>query len=646
MKKITLFFVCAIASISLMAQKKQAIAGPVQPADLQLTACPFESDAAAMKIFDIEESGFEMSPYGSRLKTERKVRIKIFNEKGYKQATIKIPYLSKKGFAKIKELNGAIYNINPDGKITVQKLEKKDFFKEKAADNVGIVNFTFPNLKPGSIIEYSYTTIENNLVYLKPWIIQDEIPVVYSSRIITTPVESKIFERVFGADIIEQYFELLKYDRFRRTIFFKENIPSFKPEPFMSSIKDHLVKVSFLLFPFGAGFYTSNKDKPNKLWDAAASILLRSKFYEEQVKKIIPGTEQLIDSAKAIKDIDERINYLYSEVRKRIPTSTEQTANAENLTDAWNDKTGNSAEINYILLNLFDKANIKSMPILVSTRENGKIDKSFPSMGQINGIDVLALDSAKFYVLDASLKYQSYQNPPLNILNREVFIISEDSMQWATIVDHRPLLKQSILVIADLNEDGKMEGTASIQYFDYAKESKIDTTEDKEKETENDFYDKKPVGLKILSATQSDIGRDGDPLLETIEFTYEPNQSGGFYFINPQILTEKNKNPFTAEKRNTDIDFGCNQLFVLTMTIRFPESFTVEHLPKNVIVRTPDSSFFYKITYFSSVKEVTISQLFEIKRAVYNKEEYQGIKDFFKQMYGLMAEEVILKKKQ
>jgi hypothetical protein len=621
-------------------KKKIPASERIDIADLQLKYCAFEPDAPAMKLFDIQETAFDMLNYGTKLKTERKVCIKIFNEKGYKYATVRIPYFSKKGIARIKELSGAIYNLAADGKISVQRLEKKDFFRVKAIENVGMVNFTFPNLKPGSIIEYSYTTVENNLVYITPWLIQDQIPVLYTSKSIVTPVQSRIIERVFGADTLEQRFELLRSDQYRRLVYFKENIPSFKAEPYMSSINDHLVRASFLLFPRGAAFYSNNLRSPGILWKAAGSQFLSSRFVEEQVRKIIPGTEKIIDSAKTILSVKQRIGFIYNEVKRRIPDKIEQTTKADDLADAWTNKTGTSAEINFILLNLLEKANIKCLPVLISTRDNGKINKDFPSVGQLNGVDVLAMDSSTFYILDASLKFQSFQNPPLNILNREAFILIPDSMQWVTITDNRPLLKQSVHVIADLNEAGKMEGTGSIQYYDYAKAYKLDTVLKNEKE----LFDKTPAGLKILSSKMSDADQEQEPLLETIEFVYEPQQTGDFFFINPQILTERNKNPFVDNKRNTDIDFGCNQLFILTMQIRFPSTYLIEHLPKNITVRAPDSSFFYKIAYSSDTRNIFISQVFEVKKTIFSKEEYPGIQDFFKRMYALMAEEIILKR--
>ena len=639
------FLICILSlSISLRAQKKIPEFGKIDIADLQLKSCSFEPDASAMKLFDIQETKFEIFTYGTKLKTETRSRIKIFNEKGYKYASIRIPYFSKKGIAKIKELDGAVYNLDARGKISIQKLEKKDFFKEKAMENIGIVNFTFPNLKPGSIIEFRYTTIENDIFQLNPWIIQGEIPVEYTSVELTTPVSSRIVEKVFGVDTIDQSYGLLKYDQFRRTTYFKKSILSFKPEAYMSSYKDNLIKVVFLLFPWGNSSF-NYKTSSDVIWKSAGSQFLNSRYFEEQINHPITGTEKIIDSARKISAMADKINFIYEEVKKRWPGKAEQTIQAKNLLEAWTNQTGTSTEINLILLNILAKADIKCFPVLISTRDNGKVDKTFPSNGQLNGIDIIAFDSSKFYLLDASLKFQSFQNPPLNILNREAYLLSPDSMQWVTIADQRPLLKQSSDVYAEVNENGIIEGTATVQYFDYAKSYRLDTTLLNEDDDEK-FMDKKPAGLKILSTKQENTGIADDPLLETIEFTYEPQNTGDFYFIDPQILTTTNKNPFLADKRFTDIDFGCNQMFILTMQIHFPSSFQPDNLPKNMTIRAPDSSFFYKVTYSTDKESIYVSQLFEVKRALFSKDEYAGIQDFFKRMYTLMAEEIILKKKK
>lgn len=618
--------------------------GKVEKADLEMKACSFDADANAMKLLDIQEVTMDMFTYGTRIKTEHRIRIKIFNEKGYKHATVKIPYFSKKGVAKIKQLNGVVYSLEPGGKIVKETLGLTDFFDEKAVENIGIVTFTFPKLKPGSIIEYRFTTIENYIFSVPSWVIQGDIPVAYAEMAFVTPAKAGIYQKVFGADSIENTMYFFKNDEFKRTTYFKSDIPSFKAEPFMSSYIDNKLRVIFYLNPY-SNFYNDNKEQIGKLWKSAGIRLYSSAYFERQIQLVIKGTESIIDSAKKINTVSGKIGYIYDAVKKHWTGYRDQTMELHDLTEAWNDKAGTSAEINLVLLNLLEKAKIKSYPVLISTRENGKVDKDFPSLGQMNGIDIIAFDSSQYFLLDASLKQQSFRNPPANILNREALILSRDSVHWFTVSDDRPLVKHSVNLLTEMKADGIMEGTANIQYFDYAKSERIDTSRNKEDERDK-FYDKRPLGLKIISVNRDFTEDAADPLYETVEFTYEPqNTNETFYFINPQLFTEFNKNPFTAEKRSTDIDLGCNQLFVLSMQIDLSDRFMVDNLPKNITIMAPDSSFYYKVSYSVTGQKLFISQIFEIKRAIFPSADYSGIQHFFKKMGASMAEEVVLKKK-
>lgn len=646
MRKTLILLTLLVMSIGAVAQKKLPEYGKIELADLQLKNCPFEPEAPAMKLFDVQEVEFDLYAYGhTRFKTERRTRIKIFNEKGYKYASVKIPFLSKRGYGKIKDLSGIVYNLDAEGKVVTEKLDKDDFFKEKTGGNIGIVNFTFPNLQPGSVIEFRYTTIEKEIMQLDPWIVQDEIPVAYTSNIIITPSLSRVVEKAYGIETINPVVSLLGMGNARRkTVYSKENVISFQPEPFMSSQKDNLGRVVYLLFPYGNSIFNSDSS-PDVLWESTGSQFLRSAFFKEQIQKVIPGTEAIIDSAKKLLTSEDKISYVYEAVKNRMPDKAEQSINASSLKEVWESREANSAEVNLILLNLLEKAGVNAYAMFISTRENGKVSKDFPSLGQLNGIDILAVDSSTYYVLDANLKFQSFKTPPLNILNREALLLYPDSIRWITINDDRPLLKQNITVFAELNKNGIIEGTANYQHFDYARAFVLDTTDTEEKEGDKKFLDKKIPGLTIVSLKQENKGSDREPLIETVEFTYELQQSDNFFFIAPQFLFSKRENPFIKEKRNTDIDFGCNQELVFNISLMIPDSFEVDHLPKNTLVRAPDSSFYFKRMVSASGKSISFLQVFEVKKPVFEKEQYAGIQEFFKRMHALMAEEIVLKKK-
>jgi hypothetical protein len=262
----------------------------------------------------------------------------------------------------------------------------------------------------------------------------------------------------------------------------------------------------------------------------------------------------------------------------------------------------------------------------------------------LNGVDALVLDSNTVHVMDASIKYQSFENPPLNIMNRKAFLLVPNDMKWVMITDDRPLLKQNTSILATITDNGAIEGDATYLYYGYAKSIALDSSEDID--NQDRFFDKKSEGLKIISVTQNNEEDNTKPLLQSIKFSYEPQNSGDFYFINPQFLFFKKDNPFTKDTRNTDIDFGCNQQISLTFRLTIPSAYNVEELPKSIMVRAPDTSFFFRRVFSSDSTSILLSQTFEIKKPIFYKEDYPAIKEFFTRAYSLMQEEIILKRKK
>jgi hypothetical protein len=645
MRSFLLVILYGLTAASGFSQKPLPEFGQIDMTDLQLQKCSFEPEANAMKLLDVQDVEFDFWGYGGRVEIKRRVRIKIFNEAGYRHASIKLPYYAKSGASKIETLRGVVYSLDKAGKVVTLPVENDDFFKQKSSAEVGMINFTFPNVKPGSVIEYSYTKTVN-IPVLETWILQDDIPTAYANMTLETPVESGIMFKVFGTDSVTNKRDDLR-QKWQRRIFTKENIPSFQPEPYMSSVKDNLYRVAFLVFPRGSYMTESSRSEKfaQSMWQLSANSFLNQEFFGAQIKKQIPGTEKLIDSALQLKSIAERVKFLYNSVKRRLPEKAEQTFYSFNLADAWNNKTGNSGELNMILLNLFQRANVQASPILVSTRNNGHVKMDFPSFAQLNGMNILAMDSTtnQVFVIDASNRWQSHLNPPMNILNRQALLLDPGNIRWIKISDPRPLLKQRVNITASFKEEGELEGQATVLFYDFAKLGLNDSLEKVENETM--VINKNIDGLTILAEKVIHPEEEEKPAEQHFTFKHTLLKADNFYFINPQFLLSKRRNPFLAENRRTDIDFGCNQLLTFTFNLSLPPNYQVEFLPKSTIVRAPDSSFVFRRICESDNSAIYITQTFEIKNATFYKEDYPSLQDFFKRIYALMAEEIILKKK-
>jgi len=82
MKRQILFLPAFLFTSLLFAQKEVPEFGKIDPADLRMKSCSFEPGANAMKLFDVQEIEFEPSDYTSKLRAERRVRIKFLMKMG------------------------------------------------------------------------------------------------------------------------------------------------------------------------------------------------------------------------------------------------------------------------------------------------------------------------------------------------------------------------------------------------------------------------------------------------------------------------------------------------------------------------------------------------------------------------------------
>jgi len=116
--------------------------GKVDNADLTMTSCDFEKDANAEILFDIGKIGPE---YGF-IVTERHVRIKIFNEKGKNEGSIRILFWGGREFEVMSTLEAETINLE-NGKQVITKVDKKSFFTEAIDAQRSAVSFAFANVK-------------------------------------------------------------------------------------------------------------------------------------------------------------------------------------------------------------------------------------------------------------------------------------------------------------------------------------------------------------------------------------------------------------------------------------------------------------------------------------------------------------------
>ena len=246
-------------SFQIAAQKGLPSFGKVDITDLQMTDCEFDKGASAMVLIDWGKTYYDRGTVGySQFKTifEKRTRVKILKEKGISVADIRIPYYTRNNEEKIIKLNANTYNLDASGKLQVTEVKKSSIYSKRIDAAHSLMVIAFPEVKVGSIIEYSYS-IERETIHINDWHFQRSIPVRYSEYQLKIPTFFRFTIQPNIVDAIEDKqtvtTEIISADegaietKVLNSSYIMHNLVGIKEEPFMGAAKDYMQRIEFQL---------------------------------------------------------------------------------------------------------------------------------------------------------------------------------------------------------------------------------------------------------------------------------------------------------------------------------------------------------------------------------------------------------------
>jgi len=646
--------VCLTAAISSLAQTAANTPaaqpyGKVDIADLEMKACDFEKDANAMVLFDKGDVYYD---YDFNLVMERHKRIKIFNDNGKNEANIRIEYISGGRLEYITDIQAETININ-NGKAEITKLDKKSIYTQMIDKSTSAYVFSFPNIKPGSIIEYKYKWATNYLPNFPSWRFQSNIPTRYSE--LDTAIPDVLYFKQQGR--INTPFAIDKSSSDSRSIGSYSynlekrqralvNVPSLNSEPYMRSMVDNLQSLTFQLTyvkPFD-GFVKSYSDT----WAKLGGIIADDEDFGSQLNKKLANEDAIINKAKSLNTDNAKIAYIFKEVQSGMKwNGMDRWYTNDGTKKAWEIKTGNSAEVNLIVYHLLKASGVAAYPMIVSTRDHGRVNPSFSFLYQFNrAVVYVPVDSVQYYILDATDKYNSYNVIPDNLLNSTGFYIDKENKTYNTRFISRPKPAQDVIMVnADINPDGKMAGKVVFSCDSYTRINNIKKYKTDGEEKYIDYLKNNNNGLKISAMKFENMDVDTLPLNENIDFKLDLTGSDNNYiYFKPSVFNPMRTNPFLNEKRMTDIDFGYKDDFSLIGSYKIPAGYKTEALPKSITMQMPDKSMTFRRLIAEENGTIMVRYIMDFKKTIYFKENYPQIYDFYKRLHELLDEQIVLKK--
>lgn len=621
--------------------------GRVSDADRTLSAVPTDSTADAYVLYERQSLGFEyIDGEGPNLKEVFHTRIKLFRASAFHRADVAVTFYRTHG--SVTDVEGFVH-LPGGGSIP---LPEASIIRETVRGDLDRVKFTFPRITEGAIIEYRYVRRKKSIFMPSTFYFQQDIPVrwaqfdalippYYGYVSLSSPNldlnENKLTEHAFGPALFTTTYgtsnDRLEHADIRWAM---KDLPAFREQPYSNNAVDYLPQVRLQL---------ENVQYPNR-----------------PKEELFADWKTTVDELQARKDFGRyyrnRSNYgkVYKEFAMRLPAESAAAETVREAYDfvtrriAWNgtysmladrspnqvfaDGSGNSADLNMVLLSLLNEAGVAAFPMLVSLRDRGAPIEQYPLLEQFDHLMVYCEVDGEPMLLDANEPSRPAGLVREDALNHRGWVGDPDNPRWVDLPV--PLSRKVTTAEMEVTPSGTAVVRMRAQmnnYFALAARTRESVASHPD--------------AQISEFTElTDRGDRSDRFDCTYRLELESGHVAGDYmYLQAVLASVLDAQLDDAEQRFLPIDFPYpwQQRYVARITL--PENYALEEIPPPVRLKTEDGSIAVEYIVKESAENfLLLTFTVSMQRTLYAAKEYPLLREMFRRIIDLQETPLVLKK--
>jgi len=356
------------------------------------------------------------------------------------------------------------------------------------------------------------------------------------------------------------------------------------------------------------------------------------KFHKEVAKKCQDMTDR------------EKAEFLFKHVRDSYQWNGKYSRYPENgMKKLYEEETGNSADMNFLLISLLREAGLESNPILTKNRNDGVFNSYIPSLTELNYVLTLVTVDGSDFVLDPSDKNCRFGMLPHRAMNISGVLMDMDNVQVVDLVNPNVYQYMRSSTMSYNQDRNILEGEGREQYKLYAAKRYRDRLNQSEKEEEEIEEEVEDVYEAIESTGVED--KEGDIKVEFESIIQEDIiEIGDEIFINADLNMGIDENPFHKEEREFPVFFPYKYNVRYVTTIALPENLAVQSMPESVVYNMKDNlgSFMYDAKHIGN--NLIINYVFVMKADIIMPIDYPDLKTMYDSILQKRSEKIVLKK--
>ena len=473
----------------MMAQDKVNMKfGKPTKEEMQMTTYEAEPDAEAVVLCRLTDVEYSIQQTGYLVDYREKVRIKVLKPSGVRYAKVVVPFLkntpidnrnsSSKKVLKVdatdnnsvsssfeeqagamttadldryseesvEDVKATAYNLQ-GSKVVKSVLKKGAFVETKIDDQHYQVEFTVPDVKEGTVIEYEYTLHSELFWLLHDWFAQCEIPVVYAKLDMNIPryllfnlEEHGVQRLITSCESGTMRFKLESDPLAAQTVVpsnhyisVGRNLKGMKQGNGVWSMQDNCAGITALLKHYsmrGAAVvdYT-------RTWEQIDEMVLKSDDLGKQLQEHSPLAAELKEAKiEEIADMRQRAEAVAKLVLSKVEWNGRYEMSPANTEETLKNGGGSNVDINMLLLQSLQDVGLNAAPVMLRMRNQGVLTMDYPSVQKYTTFIVgVVLPQGNLYLDASSADGHFNALPELLQVEKARLVLKEKRCQWVKL---------------------------------------------------------------------------------------------------------------------------------------------------------------------------------------------------------------------
>ena len=533
---------------------------------------------------------------------EHHIRIKVFDESAPEASIVAIPYYFDESMEQISDIRGLTHL--PSGKQV--PLRQGDIRTVNINSRYNVKEFTMPSVTDGAILEYRYTIRRRYIEELPEFFLSHKVPTAAAKMTITYPeyLRYESYVENFDSGIqhdfvytdtssVPKIFTVPQPEPVVTERWMAYDISPTKPETFITTLDDYRAKIKFMMKEFGIPRQVLDSNwevtvakmrrKTNPLAEIRRNALARAKG--DSIARAYPSASKEAVQDSIFQHLNEAANFsgeyrAYSTVGDSL---------------VLDGRPVDQAAINQVLIGMLQGAGIQADPVLVSSRESGRVNRDFPSYYQFNGQLARSKIGGRTYLMDASYAHSQPGLIPVAMYNGPGLLFGEEDFDWVDINPEKSRFEINVKLDADLDAEGRLTGTVASTQRGFPvrqmRQQKADGMSESEmvRRALFDGY----ANARLRDVEIEGLESYGSPVRLTARFEipkYATSFSNGLEY-RPMVVGYRSENPFRDKNRNYPITLDAPETLSLSYSITLPQGYQVDRGSANQSIRFEGASF-------------------------------------------------------